>query len=148
LEEFRRVDDLTPSGTFSATYWADRYAKKAVGRLTKSFVGKIVIGDRLGKLGQEVAIVAREAGKHVYKYIRDNVGRLVDNFKIGLQLWCGERTTAVVQDGMILGTGLATSTSTKEKTISSDAWKRAVQRIEADALLTIISKEEEKERVA
>ena len=51
MDEFRRVDDLTPSGTFSATYWADRYAKKAVGRLTKSFVGKVVIGDRLGKLG-------------------------------------------------------------------------------------------------
>ena len=115
-----------------------------MGRLTKSFVGKVVIGDRLGKLGQEVAIVAREAGKHVYKYIRDNVGRLVDNFKIGLQLWCGERTTAVVQDGMILGTGLATSTSTKTtaatRTISSDAWKRAVQRIEADALLSIVAK--------
>jgi hypothetical protein len=54
---------------------------------------------------------------------------------------------------MILGTGLATSTSTKtttakEKTISSDAWKRAVQRIEADALLSIVAKEEENERVA
>lgn len=39
LDEFRRIDDTTPSGTFSAGYWADRYAKKAVGRLTKSFVG-------------------------------------------------------------------------------------------------------------
>jgi hypothetical protein len=53
---------------------------------------------------------------------------------------------------MILGTGRATSTSTKTtaatKTVSSDAWKRAVQSIEADALMSIVAKEEEKERVA
>jgi hypothetical protein len=36
LAEFRTIDAATPSGTFSAQYWADRFAKKAVGKLTKS----------------------------------------------------------------------------------------------------------------
>jgi hypothetical protein len=107
LEEFRLIDDDTPSGTFSAGYWADRYAKKAVGKLTKSFVGKIVIRDRLGKIGQELAVVAREASKRLYAIIRDGTGTFVGNFKNGLRLWCGEWPSAIVKDGMIIGTGPA-----------------------------------------
>lgn len=147
LDEFRRVDDATPPGTFSAAYWADRYAKKAVGKLTKSFVGKVVIGDRLGKLGQELAVMAQHAGKRLYSIVRDGAGTFVGHFKNGLRLWCGEWQSAIVSDGMIIGTGPASAT-TKEKTISSDAWKRSIQQIEADALMSVVLKEEEKERVA
>lgn len=145
LAEFRTIDAATPSGTFSAQYWADRFAKKAVGKLTKSFVGQLVVTERMGRLGQEFATIASAAAKRVYAWVRNQAGPFIDAFKTGLKLWCGELDEVYVDSGILM-VGKAAIPTGKPK-MHLYQWSRAVDKMRAEALVTQLTNESDKERV-
>jgi hypothetical protein len=105
-----------------------------VGKLTKSFVGQLVVTERMGRLGQEFATIASAAAKRVYAWVRDQSGPFIDAFKTGLKLWCGELDEVYVDSGILM-VGKAAIPTGKPK-MHLYQWSRAVDKMRAEALVT------------